>query len=133
MTVLVAVVGCSSGMAPVSGKVTLDGKALVNATVVFYPISDDKIPGPGSSAKTGPNGEYSLQPMAGNGAGAVVGKHKVCITAYEGDGEVQSSAPDAVFRKPILPAKYSDLAKTELTCDVPAGGRTDANFELKSK
>jgi hypothetical protein len=30
-----------------------------------------------------------------------------------------------------LPARYNQ--QSELTCDVPAGGRNDANFELKSK
>jgi hypothetical protein len=131
--ILLAGVGCSSGRARVSGKVTLNGKALPNATVVFYPMSDSRTPGPGSSAKTDANGEYSLQPMAGGGSGAVVGKHKVCITAYEGGDEPPSSAPDAVYRKPLVPAKYNDPAKTQLTCEVPAGGTASANFELKSK
>src|SRR5262245_35566621 len=119
--ILVAVVGCNSGRARVSGKVMLNGQALPNATVVFYPATGEKTPGPGSSGRTNAQGEFTLEPMAGAGSGALVGKHKVCITAYEGNDEPPSSAPDAVFRKPLLPAKYNDPAKTELSFDVPAG------------
>lgn len=124
-------VGCSgSGVAPVSGKVTLNGKALPHATVVFQP-DGGKEPGPGSTGTTDAEGKFELKSMAGNKPGAAVGKHKVSITAYSGDGEPDSSAPptpDKPFRKPLLPEEYN--AKTKLTFDVPAGGTTSANFDL---
>src|SRR5207237_6583689 len=128
---VLGLVGCGgSNVAPVSGRVTLDGKALPHATVVFQPDSKEKNPGPGSTGTTDENGNYSLQLMTGNTKGAVVGKHKVSITAYEGGGEAPSSAPDSVFRKALVPAEYN--SNTTLSFEVPSGGSTTANFDLKS-
>ena len=63
--------------------------------------------------------------------GAMIGKHKVSITAYEGDdGTVPSSGSDMTSRKQLAPARYN--AKTTLTCEVLSGGRADANFDLQS-
>jgi hypothetical protein len=124
--------GCSGGsVAPVSGTVKLDGKPLPHATVVFQPDGGGPNPGPGSTGKTDANGHYELQVTTTNARGAVVGKHKVSITAYEGDGEPDSSAPNAtVFRKALVPVEYN--ANTKLTFDVPSGGSTTANFDLTS-
>src|SRR5262245_49156908 len=124
--------GCGGQkIVPVSGRVTLDGKPLVNATVVFQPISDEKNPGPGSSGKTDKDGRFTLELTTGKESGALVGLHKVSITAYEGDGEVPSSGSDIVFRKALLPDEYN--AKSKLTFDVPAGGTPEANFDLPIK
>ncbi len=77
--------GCGDNVAPVSGRVTLDQKPLANATVIFSPLSDQFNPGPGSRGKTDANGEFTLQLMNKDVKGAMIGKHKVSITAYEGD------------------------------------------------
>src|SRR5262245_1891984 len=126
--------GCAgSKVAPVSGRVTLDGKPLAHATVVFQPDSADKNPGPGSSGVTDKDGRYTLRVMTTNAAGALVGKHKVTVTAYEGDAEGESSAPSAtnkVIRKALVPHEYN--VHTKLTFDVPPRGSADANFDLKS-
>jgi hypothetical protein len=127
---LVPAAGCGPKLAPVSGKVTLDDKPLVNATVIFMPDSDQLNPGPGSKAKTDSKGQFSLELMTGDTKGAILGKHKVSITAYEGDDKIPSSGSDMVFRKLLVPDKYN--AKTELAFDVPPGGSTIANFDLKS-
>ena len=71
--------------------------------------------------------------MTTSAPGALIGKHKVSITAYEGDVEGESSAPNAtkkVIRKALVPHEYN--VQTKLTFDVPPGGSTSANFELKS-
>jgi hypothetical protein len=123
--VLVAV-GCGgTKLVPVSGRVNLDGQPLANANVVFEPDSQEKNPGPGSSAKTDDKGEFSLQSTTGNTKGAVVGKHKVSITAYEGGNGPSSSGSDMKGRKRILEAKS--------TFEVPAEGTTNANFDFSSK
>jgi hypothetical protein len=129
---LLVLTGCGPSTAPVSGRVTLDNKPLVNATVIFEPDSAQKNPGPGSQGKTNANGEYSLQLFTGEGKGAVLGKHIVRITSYEGDdGTIPSSNPnETVFRKPLLDEKYN--AKSELKFEVQSGGSTTANFDLKS-
>jgi hypothetical protein len=111
--------GTTYKTAPVSGRVTLDGKALGHATVMFIPVagSGDKGLLPSSSALTDEDGRYSLTlNSGGNGNGAVVGKHNVVIS---------------LGSHKQLPEKYN--RHTTLECDVPAGGRDDANFDLKSK
>lgn len=131
---LLAGAGCGkSDVVPVSGTVTLDGSPLARATVVFEPDSDAKEPGPGSTGVTDENGRFTLQIATTNAPGAIVGKHRVRITAYEGDTDPPSSDPNAaksVFRKPILPPEYN--GQTRLAFEVPAKGTTDANFNLTS-
>jgi hypothetical protein len=125
--------GCGGGSyqtAPVSGQVLLDGKALPNAMVMFVPetTSGAKDPVPSSVGTTGEDGHYSLVLQSGaNKDGAVVGKHKVVITLGAGGGSTE--AKRTLHKQ--LPERYN--RKTELVCDVPAAGRNDANFDLKSK
>jgi hypothetical protein len=109
--------GCATSYktALVSGKVTLDGKALGHATVMFVPEEKGQLPS--STALTDGDGHYTLTLNSdGNGNGAVVGKHKVIISL----GSRQQ-----------LPDRYN--RHSTLECDVPATGRDDANFDLKSK
>lgn len=126
--------GCGkSDVVPVSGTVTIDGQPLANATVVFEPDSDAKEPGPGSTGVTDENGRYTLQVMTTNAPGARVGKHKVKITAYEGDAKAPSSDPNAVknpFGKPLVPLEYN--AQSTLIFEVPAKGTSTADFKLTS-
>src|SRR5262249_49731743 len=128
---LLSAVGCGrTNLAPVSGRITRDNKPLTHATVIFQPLSGEKNPGPGSAGKTDEKGQYTLQLMTKNVQGAVLGKHKVSITAYEGGSEIPSSGSRPVFRKALVPLKYN--AETELTFEVPPGGSTSADFNLKS-
>ena len=128
---VVVAAGCGAKIAPVSGRITLDTKPLVNATVIFTPDSEEKNPGPGSQGKTNADGEFTLQLNTGTQMGAIVGKHKVSITSYEGDdGSIPSSGPDMVFRKALVPPIYN--TETNLTFEVPGSGSTSANFDLKS-
>jgi hypothetical protein len=107
--------GTSYKTAPVSGKVTMDGKALGHATVMFVPEAAGQLPS--STALTDGDGHYSLTLNSdGNGNGAVVGKHKVIIS---------------LGSRAQLPDRYN--RHSTLECDVPAAGRDDANFELRSK
>ncbi len=115
--------GCgNSRIVPVSGRVTLDNKPVSNATVVFQPLSDEKDPGPGSVGKTDPDGKFTLRLQVGEGKGALVGPHAVRITSYEGDDSIPSSGSDMPFRKRLINSK--------LDFEVPAGGTTEANFDL---
>lgn len=130
---LLCAAGCGrTTVAPVSGRITLDGKPLANATVIFQPDSEELNPGPGSQAKTDSSGQYALQFMTREGKGAVVGRHKVSITAYEGDDVVPSSGFEpSPFRKPLVPSEYN--AETRLTFQVPPEGTAKADFELTSR
>jgi hypothetical protein len=131
---LLAAPGCGSRQfVPVSGKVTLNGKPLANALVSFNRIPPEGSieSGPSAVGTTGQNGEFTLR-VSLKQAGALVGKHRVAITAMSSQVDPESDAPVAPGGGPrnILPARYSE--KSELTFEVPAGGTGQANFDLKA-
>jgi len=133
--VIVGLIVCAGGcggprVVPVSGRITLDDKPLANATVIFEPLSEQKNPGPGSHGKTDADGRFALQLLTQDRQGAIVGWHRVSITAYEGGDEVPSSGSDMVFRRALLPDEYN--ADTKLKFEVPAAGTAEANFALRS-
>jgi len=127
-------IGCSSSkIAPVSGRVTLDGKPLAGVHVGFQPIAKagNLNPGGGSYAVTDSSGQFTLLLVEGEQPGAIVGQHRVEITAKS---EAPPANIDFAKRPPpkvFVPAKYSQ--GSELRFEVPSGGTTAANFELKSQ
>jgi hypothetical protein len=125
---LVAAAGCGDNIAPVSGRITQDKKPLANAKVVFQPASEAKEPGPGSIGTTDAEGRYTLQLMTGRGNGAVIGMHKVSITAYNEIADEGKPAHQKGFGTPLVPPEYN--AQTKLTFDVPRGGSTSADFDV---
>jgi hypothetical protein len=129
--------GCSNNeaykTAQVSGVVTRDGQPLANAYVSFSPVpgQGNTNPGPGSGGKTDSSGYYTLTITGKDTKGAVVGKHKVRIdpsadTDSADDGPQGGVPIKQRSKKKPSPPKDFDM-------DVPAGGRNDANFDLKSK
>jgi len=67
---LVLGLGCGSGkFAPVSGTVTMNGKPLAGALVIFSPIAKEGSidAGPGSSGKTNDKGLVNQVPVRYNG------------------------------------------------------------------
>jgi hypothetical protein len=139
--VILLALGCggSKTLAPVSGVVTLDGKPLPDAYVAFEPVENNNGPNKApttSGGQTDENGAYSLKAVTGE-KGALVGSHKVRISIPK-VLQPQDSNTDARQRRRAgptevekLPARYN--AKSELTCAVPPEGRTNANFDLKSR
>ena len=124
--------GCSPEgyrIAPVSGRVTLDGKPLANAAIVFSPVAsaDNMEPGPGSGGKTDADGRYILTIVGKGTRGAVIGKHKVRITMIP-DVDPSDDRPQ---RPKPLPPRYSGK-NTTLEYDVTPSGSSSANFELTS-
>jgi len=120
-------------VAPVSGRVTLDGEPLFKAHVHFAPIGsrDNLAPGPTSQGETDSNGRYTLTLDSNRSPGAVVGKHKVYIITV--DAQAAADVPDAGGKSQtseILPAKYNQ--ETTLTFEVLPGGTDAADFDLKS-
>src|SRR5207237_52923 len=80
LAALVALPGCSRGpqFGDVEGTVTVNGRPMQDAEVVFVPDSYVGTLGPPSSAYTDENGHYQLVTNKGQ-SGAVVGTHRVCI------------------------------------------------------
>jgi hypothetical protein len=113
--------------APVSGTIKMDGKPLANGVVTFQPVGG----GMASLGMTDADGHYTLKALREEFDGAVVAKHRVVIRTVNTrvvDTTSDKSDPKAV--DPI-PKKYNDA--TELTIEIPEGGRDDADFNLNSK
>ena len=132
LVLLVAgVLGCgNASTGTVSGVVKLDGQPLAKGLINFQPFGDKLNPGPGSSGRTNEKGEFSLM-LATGGPGAIVGKHKVEISAFNED---ITKLPDDDKPRPNLrnrvPPKFN--IQSTLTFEVKAGSNT-ADFDLKTK
>jgi hypothetical protein len=133
LAVLLLSGGCGKPyqLAPVAGKVTLDGQPLTGAWVHFAPMATERniAPGPTSHGQTDAEGRFTLR-VSPEEAGAVVGKNRVFITTLQ---EGKSDQPDAGVKAPRdrVPRKYNQ--ETTLVFEVPAGGTDQANFALTSR
>ena len=120
------IAGCGEGtnLASVEGTVTMDGKPLPNATVVF--VNSQSRP---SAARTDANGFYRLS-YTERELGAVPGKNIVRVSTVQGVGlnEDGSSIPGV---KESVPMKYN--VQTTLTYDVQPKVKNVANWDLDSK
>jgi len=133
----VVIFGCGDPNAPplhpVSGTVTLDGKPLANAGVMFLPRGDTR--GNACVGLTDPSGKYTLKPERTSGTGAPEGKFAGTISKMKdppaGATPDQPAAAETGFDE-TLSAKYWDSVQTILEAEVPAGGKT-IDFALKSK
>ncbi len=125
-----ACVGCGgggAGSAPVEGKVTLDGKPLSGASVVF---AKTRVTSPGPFvAETDADGRYKLGPVGSPGTGAAPGEYLIQITTVKVEVPEGAPTPPNTPRE-IVPIAYRD-GSTRYT--VPEGGKTDANFDIKSR
>ena len=118
MSITLANSGCSSKgdrpeLAPVAGTVTLDGKPLARATVVFHPEI-----GKVSRAKTNDDGHYQLVYLR-DIMGAKLGEHMVSITTWTEED-----------RRERLPPRYHQ--QSELKAEVTDGKNT-FDFDLSSR
>lgn len=125
-------IGCGcrkspDGVAPVSGRVTLNGKPLAGATITFQPV----VIGPslptvaGSVGHTDADGNFTMRLTEPDGPGAAVGKHVVTITTAS-----MPHRDDVLPRGEKVPIAWRNGSKT---FEVPAAGTAEANFELASK
>lgn len=131
---LVACAGCNPSpfkLAPVSGVVSLDGQPLAGGIVNFQPIvvGNGVIAGPGSTARTGSDGRYTLSTIRGE-PGAVAGKHRVKIYSFNAETAKRAGSGAAPERERVPPRYNYD---TTLTFDVPAAGTDKADFSLEAK
>jgi len=131
---MVACVGCGPSRpetAMVSGRVTYQGKSVVEGTIVFQP--EQGRPAMGSLAA---DGSYTLTTFD-PGDGALLGRHRVMIEARRitvpalpggaADESVGTYGPPKV--EWLVPEKYSRLETTPLTAEVKEGENT-IDFDL---
>ncbi len=101
-------------VAPVTGRITLDGKPLENADILFQPDGSK----PPSAGRSDASGHYELAYKRGV-MGGMVGSNTVRITI----------SPDVVANPPNIPARYN--SESELTKEVKPG-QNEFNFDLTS-
>jgi len=124
---LLTCAGCGPGgpdIASVSGRVTMDGKPLAHATIVFSPEN-----GRPAGARTDENGNYTLNFTEGR-QGAIPGPNTIQITTVR-DAEKDENGKTLVpASKEIVPMEYNAASKLIFT--VEPKKKNVANFDLKS-
>lgn len=129
-------VGCSDQQiryAPVTGFLTIDGKPISRAEVVFScEVAPADGPRPTTRAVTDEAGRFvlrSLTPQKDVVNGAVVGRHRIFVTTRIVEQDDRGNS--RVTREELLSREYTNGQK--LTVDVPPEGIDDLQFELTSK
>ena len=138
-TLVVVGLGCGKDqnllpLVPVTGTITLDGKPLDSASVMFIPVGTTK--GNGATGYTNEQGKYELSTPKGD-RGAPVGEYRVVIskmlmpdgTPYSGQSGL---APMDSPAREVLPPRFSDDTQTKVKATVPEGGG-EVNLSLASK
>jgi len=125
-------VGCQDrrGLAPVEGVVRLDGEPLTKGIVTFVPES-----GRSATGAIRSDGTFQLETY-GQAEGALVGAHRVTITATEtptGPPDFDVDRPAVADKKPLVPARYANSESSGLTFEVKADMTNYAELDLKSK
>ncbi|WP_437200851.1 hypothetical protein [Planctomicrobium sp. SH664] len=112
LVALLFVAGCGSQLPPmgqVSGKVLLDGTPLSTGSVLFIP----EAAGQYAFGTVQKDGTYTLTTFV-NGDGALVGRHKIIVSAVK---ETKEGEPVI----PLTPSKYSNENTSGLTAQVLEG------------
>jgi hypothetical protein len=123
-----ALQGCGSGLASVTGTVTLNGQPLaggpdVHASICFTPEGG----GPPGISTLDSSGHYSL--MTGSAAGIRPGKYMVTISATK---MLLSSTPGVpAGGRPMTPSKYASPKESGLEADIQPGSNS-FDFKLES-
>jgi hypothetical protein len=121
------IAGCGpSGpeIASVSGRITMDGKPLPNATVVFIPEN-----GRPAGASTDADGNYVLNFSQGR-RGAIPGKNTIRITTQRDPTPGDDNVKSIPGSKETIPTRYNAASELEFT--VEPKKKNIANFDLKS-
>lgn len=118
--------GCGSGRpetVPVTGVVTLDGKALEAASVLLSPEAG----GHPATGLTDKDGRFTLTTFV-KGDGALLGKHQVCVVKKktsglltDADGLSGGTAPGGVSEEWLAPKKYANPKTSGLSAEVKPG------------
>jgi hypothetical protein len=128
-----AVCGCGrSATAPgtirAGGTVTLSGKPVAGANVIFYPASSD-VAALASQSVTDDSGRFQLSTHVGGGtfkAGITPGKYAVAITKLDTAGISNTLGPP----KSLLPRAYANPKTSKLSAEVSADRENDFKFNL---
>ncbi|MBY0457982.1 MAG: DUF4198 domain-containing protein [Gemmataceae bacterium] len=132
-----AACGCGRGpyeLAPVSGRVLVDGKPVAGLQVGCEPVGskENPNPGPGSFGTADADGRFTLATIPDRRPGAVVGKHKFFISGSAADAAQDERGErfdvKQLARAKKIPLRFND--ETVLTLDVPPEGTASADFNV---
>lgn len=155
LVAVLLVAGCgpnTGNLAPMSGKLTIDGEPAPGVEIVFspQPVEGNSNVGPYSFGTTDAEGNYELKTRYGE-TGAIVGKHIVTLqysdieegameelqdelqdAKEEGEGAAEVATEIEALKnklkgRPRIPASAGG------EYEVPQGGNKSANFELVNK
>lgn len=132
LTPLLGVLGCGPGYKIVnaSGRITLDGKPLKNATILTQPIGTEEnpTPGPGSFGKTDADGRFVLEFQHEDQEGASPGPVRIKIT--ENAKERASNDDTTEVIRSGIPLDYQEM---KIEYEIPEEGTDAMDFEMKSE
>lgn len=119
---VVNLAGCG-GPSSLSGTVTLNGKPLAGATITLHPAERD------SGAQlvigvTDADGRFVITPAAGKTIAS--GTYRVTLSRRREQTPAEQAG--MIIPPELLPAKYSELGKAELTVNVPTDGAVNLNL-----
>jgi hypothetical protein len=132
LALALGVFGCGAdNIAPVSGRITIDGEPAPNVRVTFQPMgsTDNPEPGAGSYGFTDDDGRYELKMVGSNRSGAIIGKHHVQLKSSNGPSDEFPNAPPKPAK--MIPKEYNKESKLEF--DVPKGGSKTADWDVKTR
>ena len=138
LAIVSIIAGCQRSpyeLAPVEGTVTIDGRPLTNARIMFAPVAKGGEIEAGKPAvgRLGADGSFTLTTY-GDNDGAVVGEHWVTIirTESEGDANSASSAGSAsarpTFDRLAVPRKTSVVSGEQNHIDIKLTAGEVARF-----
>lgn len=112
-----AATGCGRriSLVPVAGRVTLDGSAVVGASVLVQPAA-----GPAARGLTDADGRFTLGTY-GERDGAIPGAAVVSISRYERAAQAAADSGEPPLGKNLLPDRYADAATSGLRVVIAPG------------
>lgn len=120
---LLLICGCQkpSGLVPVEGTVTLDGRTVSGMIISFDPHGETG--GNGALGHVGDDGHFSLTDARGE-PGAYVGEYRISFYPALKAGGVEGDPSDVVAapRKAPLPDIYLNAGTSPVIATVPEGG-----------
>lgn len=127
--IVTVIAGCGSGrsLVLVEGQVTLDGKPLSDASVMFLPTEK----GPSAYGVTNSDGHFKLTTV--NDAGAMRGSYQVAIAKrkYVPPKPGQPAPPGGLVAEWYSPTQFANPDTSGLTAHV-GDGANDFKFEISS-
>lgn len=123
---MIVFTGCGktgASVAPVAGKVLIDGQPLASGSVNTLPAG-----GRGAHGTIQPDGSFSLG-TNGPDDGALIGMHRVAVVAY---AQSADNGPESPRGKSLVPQRYTNAETSGLTIDVKADEDNAPVLELTS-